>query len=173
MRPGGAIVCPVGWGTVRLVVGDGGTAEGRFLPNGSYFMAVRDADTTGTAQHPGRPKDADERASGLDLATPASCEPFRFLMSLVVPGISIGSEQDDGAFTAVELWGEDGSWGRAENGIVRQAGPRRLWDMIEEAHAVYEAHGRPGRERFGLTVTQDSQHAWLDSPDGPQWHLPT
>ncbi|WP_269858736.1 methyltransferase domain-containing protein [Streptomyces sp. RPT161] len=173
VRPGGVIVCPVGWGTVRLVVGDDGTAEGHFLPTGSYFMAVRDAGTTGAAQHPGRPTDTDERAADLDLAAPASCESFRFLMSLVVPGVSIASEQDDtGAFRAVELWGRDGSWGRAENGTVRQAGPRRLWDMVEEAHAVYEEHGHPGRERFGLTVTADRQHAWLDSPDGPQWHLP-
>jgi protein-L-isoaspartate O-methyltransferase len=173
VRPGGVIVCPVGWGTVRLVVAGDRTAEGRFLPNGSYFMAARAAGTTGTAPHPGRPKNADERPTCLDLAAPANCESFRFLMSLIAPGISIASEQDDtGEFTAVELWAKDGSWARAENGIARQAGPQRLWDVIEEADALHEEHGRPARQRFGLTVIPDSQHVWLDSPDGPRWHLP-
>jgi hypothetical protein len=48
---------------------------------------------------------------------------------------------------------------------VRQAGPRRLWDVVEAAHALYADHGRPRRERFGLTVTPEGQRVWLDAPD--------
>jgi protein-L-isoaspartate O-methyltransferase len=173
VRPGGLIVCPVGWGTVCLVVAEDGTAQGRFLPGGSYFMTVRDAGTTGTAKYPGRPDKAEQRPASRDLAAIAGDEAFRFLISLVVPNIAFSTERDDtGVFTVVELWSGDGSWARVEGGTVRQAGRQRLWDAIEQAHAVYEQHDRPGRQRFGLTVTRGAQYAWLDSPDGPRWHLP-
>lgn len=172
-RPGGLIVCPIGWGTVRLAVGSDGTAEGHFLPTGSYFMAVRNAGSTGAVKHPGRPEDTDERPTELPIAVPAGDEVFRFLVSLAAPNIAFSTERDDaGQFTAIELWGADGAWARVENDVVRQAGPRRLWNAIEDAHALYEQHGRPGRERFGMTVTPHGQYAWLNSPDGPSWQLP-
>jgi protein-L-isoaspartate(D-aspartate) O-methyltransferase len=172
VRPGGVIVCPVGWGTVRLVVSRDGAAEGRFLPTGSYFMAVRDTGATGTATHPGRPNGAEQRPVTLDLGAVAGDEAFRFPVSLVAPNISLSTERDEsGTFTAVELWAADGSWARAEHGTAWQAGVRRLWDAVETAHEVYERHGRPGRERFGMTVTPDIQEVWLDSPDGPRWVL--
>ncbi|MGK5733754.1 methyltransferase domain-containing protein [Streptomyces sp. URMC 124] len=41
-----------------------------------------------------------------------------------------------------------------------------------DAHALWRAEGRPGRERFGLSVAGDAQWAWLDHPDGPcRWPL--
>ncbi|MEH6378971.1 methyltransferase domain-containing protein [Streptomyces sp. KLMMK] len=40
------------------------------------------------------------------------------------------------------------------------------------AHAVWRAEGRPGRERFGVSVAGDAQWAWLDHPEGPcRWPL--
>jgi len=168
VRPGGVIVCPLGWGTARLVVGADTSAEGRFLPTGSYFMAVRDVGTTGTAQHPGSPDTTNDRPTGVDLGAPADDDGFRFVMSLAAPGTAFASERGgDGQVTAVELWGDDGSWARAENGIARQAGPRQLWDAVETAHALYVDHDRPGRERFGVTVTKEGQRIWLDSPHQP------
>jgi len=65
------------------------------------------------------------------------------------------------------MWGADGAWARAEDGAVRQAGPRMLWDATEAAHEVYAGHDRPGRERFGMTVTAEGQRIWLDSPSHP------
>ena len=47
---------------------------------------------------------------------------------------------------------------------VRQHGPRRLWDEVEAAHTWWIEHGRPIRTRYGLTLTRDSQTAWLDHP---------
>lgn len=47
---------------------------------------------------------------------------------------------------------------------VRQHGPRRLWDEVEAAHTWWIEHGRPIRTRYGLTITRDSQTAWLDHP---------
>ncbi|MFC5143712.1 methyltransferase domain-containing protein [Streptomyces aureoversilis] len=41
-----------------------------------------------------------------------------------------------------------------------------------DAHAVWRAEGRPGRERFGVSVAGDAQWAWLDHPEGPcRWPL--
>ncbi len=169
VRPAGLIVCPVGWGTVRLVVTDGGSAaEGRFLPEGSYFMAVREAGATGASAHPGRPGTARARITGLDLTDVTSDEAFRFVLSLVAPETVLSWERaDDGQVTAVELWGGDAAWARVSGGTVRQAGPRPLWDAVEAAYALYVENDRPGRERFGLTVTAGGQRIWLDSPGCP------
>lgn len=171
VRPAGVIVCPLGLGTVRLVVSDRGRAEGRFLPTGSYFMAVRGAGTTGTPAHPGRPSPTSGRLTGLDLATVAEDDAFRFVLSLTAPDTSSAWERgDDGRVTAVELWSADGSWARAEGETVRQAGPRLLWDAVEATNELYVEHDRPGRERFGVTVTADGQRIWLDSPSHPVPH---
>jgi protein-L-isoaspartate O-methyltransferase len=173
VRPAGMIVCPLGWGTVRLVVGDHVRAEGRFLPVGSYFMAVRDAGTTGIPAHPGRPRPTSGRLTGLDLATVAEDDAFRFVLSLVAPDTASASERDDcGRVTAVELWNADGSWARAEGEAVRQSGPGLLWDAVEAAHELYVEHDRPARERFGVTVTAHGQRIWLDSPSRPVPHVP-
>jgi hypothetical protein len=131
------IVCPLGSGTVRLVVGDDGRAEGRFLPTGSYFMSVRDFGGTGTPAHPGRPSATSGRLTGLDLDVVAQDDAFRFVLSLAVPDTAFASERDEaGAVTAVEMWGVDGAWARAEGRTVRQVGPRLLWDAVEAAHEL-------------------------------------
>ncbi|MDT0467532.1 methyltransferase domain-containing protein [Streptomyces gibsoniae] len=171
VRPGGLIVCPLGWGTVRLLVGDDGRAEGPFLPTRSYFMAVRDAGTTGTPPHPGRPAAAADRPTALDLSAVAEDEAFRFLLSLAAPDLGFASERSaDGLVQAVELWAADGSWARAEHGTARQAGPRLLWDAAEAAHMLFVEHGQPGRERFGVSVAPEGQHAWLDHPGQEVFH---
>ncbi|GGZ13815.1 hypothetical protein GCM10010387_02330 [Streptomyces inusitatus] len=48
---------------------------------------------------------------------------------------------------------------------VWQSGPRRLWSEAEAAHRWWENEGRPGHDRFGLTVTAEGQAAWLDTPN--------
>lgn len=173
VRPAGLIVCPLGWGTLRLVVADDGSAEGRFLRAPSYFMTVRDAGTTGAPAHPGRPEATSGRLTGLDLAVVAEDEAFRFILSLVAPDTAFAFERGgDGSVTAVELWGADGAWARAEGGTARQAGPRLLWDAVEAAHELCVAHDRPGRDRFGVTVTPEEQRVWLDSPGRPVPQVP-
>ncbi|MFD0316236.1 protein-L-isoaspartate(D-aspartate) O-methyltransferase [Streptomyces flavalbus] len=174
VRPAGLIVCPLGWGTVRLVVTDDGQAEGRFLSAASYFMAVRDAGTTGTPVHPGRPEPTSCRRTSLDLAAVAEDETFRFVLSLVAPDTAFALERAArGSVTAVELWAADGAWARAEHGRASQAGPRLLWDAAEAAYQWYVEHDRPTRERFGVTVTTGAQRLWLDTPSRPLPLVPT
>lgn len=48
--------------------------------------------------------------------------------------------------------------------VVRQLGPRRLWDEAEAAYDWWYAHDKPTLTRFGMTVTADTQSVWLDTP---------
>jgi hypothetical protein len=55
---------------------------------------------------------------------------------------------------------------------VWEAGPHPLWRIIEDTFATWVHLGKPGWERFGLTVTPDHQFIWLDIPNGqPTWTL--
>ncbi|MFJ8081208.1 methyltransferase domain-containing protein [Streptomyces sp. NPDC096205] len=43
----------------------------------------------------------------------------------------------------------------------------------QEAYALWEREGRPGRQRYGITVSGEHAWAWLDDPTGPYgWPLP-
>jgi hypothetical protein len=48
---------------------------------------------------------------------------------------------------------------------VKEAGLTRLWSHIEEAFRAWDGAGRPGWERFGLTVTREGTTPWLNNPD--------
>ncbi|MBD0738612.1 hypothetical protein [Streptomyces sp. CBMA29] len=49
-------------------------------------------------------------------------------------------------------------------GRYTQYGPRRLWDEVEAAFRWWTGRGKPGVERFGLTVDAGGQYVWLDDP---------
>ncbi|MCF3106206.1 ATP-grasp peptide maturase system methyltransferase [Streptomyces roseoverticillatus] len=183
VRPGGTIVTTVsGWlygsGLVRLTVGDGGRAEGRFLPGTVSFMIAR-------------PQAAPPLAGVSDLLTQAAEErpayigpevlsdwTPQFVAQLAVPGAQyLGMATDGGpmldhlidmpsrSFATLVPDGEDGYF-------VRQGGPLRLWDAVEEAIDTWRKAGEPPQDEFGLTVTPGHQRVWLGSPDGPDWDLP-
>jgi hypothetical protein len=77
---------------------------------------------------------------------------------------------DDGSWCAVRMQPDE--HGHRE---VREGGPLAIWAAFERVHGEWEALGRPGWERLGLTVTPDGRHrVWLDSPDSAHaWDLPT
>lgn len=55
-----------------------------------------------------------------------------------------------------------------------QAGPRRLWDRVEEAYAFWQRAGCPPAERFGITASATEQYVWYEHPTGEhRWPLPT
>lgn len=73
----------------------------------------------------------------------------------------------------------DGSWAEVtladDHGVhhVAEVGPRPIWRTIENAHALWKRLDCPGWGRFGLTVTEDRQHVWLDTPTSSHaWPLP-
>ncbi|MBY8886410.1 hypothetical protein K7472_16265 [Streptomyces sp. PTM05] len=69
------------------------------------------------------------------------------------------------------FWTPDGSTATADDtGTVHHIGPRRLWDTIEELHALFPT--APERDECGITVTAERQRGWWRSEDGPGWDLP-
>ncbi|MEV7566113.1 methyltransferase domain-containing protein [Streptomyces tanashiensis] len=176
--PGGVIVAP--WGpeyggeaVVRLVVGEDGTAGGHFTRS-SAFMRLRQ-------QRPdlpphdtylgGRDWPADGVRSRTSLS-PAEVGGWleQFVIGLRVPGAFWTVERyDDGAYTLWTYSSTDRqSWASvdyepgADEFKTVQAGPRRLWDETEAAYGWWVRSGRPGFERFGLTVGLEGWTTWLD-----------
>lgn len=180
---GAVIVAPFGteYGgeqIVRLVVNDDGTrALGNFT-GGSAFMRLRQQRT----ERPpfdeylyGVPWPADGVKSMTTLSPQDTGEWFRqFVIGLGVPRAFWRAERyDDGAYTLWLYSSDKLSWASADyerdrtEYEVYQSGPRNLWDEVEAAYRWWDSQGRPGHERFGLTVTPETQTAWLDSPDNP------
>ncbi|REE96301.1 methyltransferase domain-containing protein [Thermomonospora umbrina] len=174
-KPGGRIVLPLAteWDGGRgalltLVVREDGTAEGR-CGMGTSFMCLRSQ-----RRLPIPPEDWDDDYDET-WATVLPREPFdddwsaEFAIGLALPGVrwALGWEDDD--TRTFDLYHhETGSWAYCLPGEtrhrIRQYGPRRLWDDLQTAHTHWLHHDRPARDRYGLTVTPQAQHAWLDHP---------
>ncbi|MGW7006848.1 hypothetical protein ACWGCW_29540 [Streptomyces sp. NPDC054933] len=48
-------------------------------------------------------------------------------------------------------------WQDGERWMVRQGGPVRIWDAIEDHRARWRADGAPALDRFEIAVTPDGQ----------------
>jgi hypothetical protein len=49
--------------------------------------------------------------------------------------------------------------------VVRQGGPRQVWDEVEAAFDLWQRLDEPPQERFGMTVSPEGDHwVWLDEP---------
>ncbi|MGW0705031.1 methyltransferase domain-containing protein [Streptomyces sp. NPDC002643] len=181
-KPGGVIVAP--WGPtyggeaiVRLTVDGDGTASGGFLGS-SAFMRLR-------AQRTERKHVRDYLngkpwpANGIKSVTALSPDDVGYWHIMFAIGLQVAEafpwmeSYDDGSYT---LWLRDTavtSWATAdyekdrEEFEVYQSGPRQLWDEVETAYRWWEENGRPGFDRFGLTVTADGETVWLDDPENP------
>ncbi|WP_335983382.1 protein-L-isoaspartate(D-aspartate) O-methyltransferase [Streptomyces sp. CA2R106] len=164
VRRGGVVVCPLGRGTARLVMSGNGVLEGRFLPGGSYFMKARAAGAVGRVPYPHDAGPFTARTAGTDIALLRG-EMFRFVGSLALGEFSDATELDhDGSAVGYRVWTPDGSLAHVKGGTVRQAGPRKLWDVLELAHTWFQSHGNPSRDRFGTTISPHRQFHWLDEP---------
>lgn len=176
-RPGGLIVTP--WGTsylssslLRLTVAEDGSASGRFVDHAA-FMSLRDHRVPGDIpdyEH----EESDESTTSLHPYEPVgNYGGGAFAVSVLVPDCdkSIAYEDDEHTRYEVLLWDTaNTSWATVEvtpdsdRYPVRQHGPRRLWDEVEQAHDWWEAQGTPAYTRFGLSVTPERQWVWLDHP---------
>ncbi|HEY2766394.1 MAG TPA: methyltransferase domain-containing protein [Pseudonocardiaceae bacterium] len=151
-------------------------AEGRFDPTYAAFMALRHhpAGQNPARRGPRRKQDDDpeRRTTTLDPRTP-----WTSLVVWFLAGFELGADMTlgytgsrDGQPTATSIITADGSWTEItladDHGIyqVTEGGPRRVWRIIEAAHALWRGLGQPGWDRFGLTVTPRHQTVWLDSP---------
>ncbi|MGV9596465.1 methyltransferase domain-containing protein [Streptosporangium sandarakinum] len=170
VRDGGTITAPLsGWlgggAFAHLTIADDGTAGGRFLRDDLHFMTARPHGRPPlAAPHLGIGEVRDGRVDPrvLDVRTGA------FVAHLAVPSaVRLGGGGE------VVLWDVGtGSLAEVTSGTVRQRGPLRLWDAVEDAVLIWRAAGAPDQTAFGLTVTPARQYVWLGDPDGPSWDLP-
>jgi protein-L-isoaspartate O-methyltransferase len=181
--PGGVILVP--WGTyfgyeeavARLTVHpDGRGASGRFTRPVAFMRARAQR-----APHPehrayvaeGAGAERSRTALTEDDLLESPCHAAEFAVGLRVPEcVQLPDRRQPDGSRAVWYYarGGDRSWAvavfhpdRAE-GRVFQSGARRLWDEVAAAYAWWDANGRPGQGRFGLTVVPEGHRAWLDDP---------
>lgn len=177
--PGGLIVTtlnrPIGAGLIRLVAGEDGTGQGHVLARDGRFMPLR-AHRLPEADRLPMPSRDDWEQTRLPMSTVLQPrKQFEFFAGLALPGVRPVRESDDGDAPSVALVHPDGSWvrHRKRGGAdeVAQGGPRALWEIAEAAFVEWCELGKPDRDRFGVTVTDERQEFWLDEPDGRTWPL--
>ncbi len=179
-RTGGKIMANIrgpftAYTLILLTVHDG-TASGSFLPHSGSFMPLR--------TDPARPfnytvtircaaTDAAEGRSPLDPQKAYDDQTWGLLAQTHLAGLACRQIYvNDDEHLGTELATPDGSsWAVAhhtpdDNGHpTQQAGPRRLWDELEQLYQHWTILGRPAYHRFGLTLSRHRQALWLDHPD--------
>jgi protein-L-isoaspartate O-methyltransferase len=178
-RPGGVIVLPFmpgygfGW-LARIHVLNDGSASGRFWGFAGY-MPLRGQRAVCRPIPDLVGAEAAESMTRLDPRRLYKDSDADLFIAACVPGVQErlfygeGDQADECTLWLLEP-GVDGSWASVDyvpgrdGFIVEQAGARRLWDEVEAAYMRWLGLGRPGRDRFGLTVSPEGQRVWLDSP---------
>jgi protein-L-isoaspartate O-methyltransferase len=174
-RPGGVLLAPMradlGSGPlVRFTVDDHGVARGRAVPLRVGFMELR--------SHRVRSLPRAELvwdAAGQESTTSVSPFPMllgeasRWAVAVAVPSCRYAveprtAERDHGVAWLTDPVSE--SWARIapkthSTYVVRQFGPRRLWDEAEAAYRWWEASGKPGIEDWEWVVAPDRQSVSL------------
>ena len=189
VRPGGVMVANVR-GTfegavVRVEVKEDDSAHGRFLSGQWSFLPIREGGALSpdflSPPQVGGPDEGTRRQLAFPVEAFGSA--FWFLVVLHLPYAfagQMGHHDYPGGLYLVDA--RDGAWAqvdppkaRGEGLAVRECGPRRLWRIVEQAYEFWRMQGRPGQDRYGLTVTPDGrQSVWLDDPaTGHTWELPT
>lgn len=156
-RPGALIVATVcGWlyasELARLTVGTDGTATGSFLGGKTSFMLARPHLPPPLGMLPDFDRPDEERPARLAPDVLGDWN-TRFVAQIAAPRtqrIELGDGRtlllDVVAGAWAVLWDADGRT------LVRQGGPQRLWDRIEDHVERWRADGAPSLERFTLTV---------------------
>jgi len=153
LRPRGRLVFSLTGGSVLITADktpDGG-AIGKVAPYGVSFMAARHGPDY--AGPPGVPEEicwADGEAvaaSRYPVVDPTWGWELDAMLSVTTPGITYRSDTDaQTGVTTVWMVHGDGSWARAsgkdgEAATVHQAGPRRLWDILDDVRDQWITDG--------------------------------
>ncbi|WP_189059397.1 methyltransferase domain-containing protein [Longimycelium tulufanense] len=177
-RPGGRIVAPVrtsftdGAALVAFAVDEGGRATGRALgrivlpPLRQHREPLADLGDV-------VPDDPDAVVSHTTLKLWRVAKRFdaRWAIGVQVPGCQWRHEPPDAEHPEHLLWLLDPgsrSWANVRYGttrgphVVRQCGPRRLWDEVVTAYRWWKAQGKPGLHRWVLSVTPTGQQVRLE-----------
>ncbi|MGH3906280.1 MAG: methyltransferase domain-containing protein [Pseudonocardiaceae bacterium] len=179
-RPGGMILTP--WGTpyhngalVSLTVNDDSTAAEGGIVGNVGFMHLRDQRCRATIDD----DECDETTARKSHTTMAPCDVAGDYDACLAIGITVPNATP--IYVTAErypdhharLWLADptsDSWANlvhqpgADTHPVHQSGPRNLWDEIETAYHWWHSAGRPGPERWRITLTAHGQHVTLTDP---------
>lgn len=178
VKPGGLVLVDlkpsIHAGSLALLRRYPDRLEGRFL-KWAGFMAIRDTDgAPSVATQAQTDNEGPAAATRLDPLPWSHLVPW-FLSHSRLPHMTLFGYRDfgsdgprtvtfaaaDGSWCQVALKADDDGWY-----AVRQGGPVRMWDEYERTYDEWDALGRPGWERLGLTVTPDQVHrVWLDDAD--------
>ncbi|MCH6160322.1 methyltransferase domain-containing protein [Streptomyces marispadix] len=156
--PGALILAPLATGLLALRVEGPGSGQGRFLPTPAFFVPLRGGGVSGTG---------DEGTSGAGPAAPG--------IGTGAAAIGIGTGTGGGGTGTAEP-------GAALRGVPRHAQRQDSFHFLlglaggsagpYDVYELWRTSGRPERERYGVTVRDGAQWAWLDDPDGPHiWPL--
>jgi protein-L-isoaspartate O-methyltransferase len=177
-RPGGTILTP--WHTAyhdgalaSFTVCPGGVAEGRIVGNVA-FMYLRAQRIHASIDE----EDCDEataRASHTTVAPYSVAGDYdaSLAIGMTVPHCSVITVPDPAAEMTGTLWFVDpttNSWANlhyhpgTRTYPVHQSGPRNLWDEIETAYHWWRDAGRPGPDRWRITLSAHGQHITLRYP---------
>ncbi|MGH3795502.1 MAG: methyltransferase domain-containing protein [Pseudonocardiaceae bacterium] len=185
-RPGGTILTP--WHTAyhdgalaSFTVHDDGTAEGRIVGDAALIFG-RDQGIFATIDDEER-DETTARASHTTL-TPddvAFDHDASLAIGMKVPGCSVSTVPDPTTELTGTLWFTDpdtDSWANLHyqpdtpTYPIHQSGPRNLWDEIECAYHWWHDAGRPGPDRWRITLTPQGEHITLTetitSPPGQE-----
>lgn len=170
-RAGGRLVVPMrtdltSGPLVSFSVGDDGIATGRVVGLGE-FMSLR-AQRTPLAPDDVGDDDTDAVEASTDLKPwlVANEEHVRWAVGSRVPACRWWHTPPGQGRKQHVLWFSDstsGSWATAYYDrnpgpyLVRQHGPRRLWNEIEAAYRWWQDHGEPGFDNWIFTVTPHRQ----------------
>ncbi len=176
-RPGGVIVAPwsPGFGNgykLRLHVADADSATCRFHGPAGYMMLR--AQRKAMVWNPHHAGDAARTRTKLDpRRIIEAADGARLAIAALVPDVGyqvIAEESGAWSLLLFELGQPDRSWAACDRKpgdsdfTVTQYGERRLWDQVESAYLRWLGWGRPGLDRFGMTVTSAGEQVWLDEP---------
>lgn len=176
-RPGGVIVAPmradlVSRPLVRFVVGADGTATGHAIELRVGFMEMRaqrvatwpvgedrwddeNADISYTDLAPWAPLQVDDQVWPIAVAVP-SCRMSLWERTEDRPhGVAWLRDPVSRSWASVVPSGEKGRY------LVRQSGPRRLWDEAETAYRWWQRRGEPPLEAWLWEVGPDRQSVTL------------
>ncbi|MFF5533600.1 ATP-grasp peptide maturase system methyltransferase [Streptomyces cinerochromogenes] len=165
-RPGGVILATLtGWmhasGLARLMVGEDGTARGRFLEGGVSFMLARPQLPPPLGMLPDLDA-GEERPARL---APIVLEDLtaRYVAQLAAPRAQRLTLPGPAGTKHVLLDVDAGAWAAlrqdGERWVVRQGGPGRLWDDVEEHLLRWQADDCPSLEQFEIEVSAEGRRA--------------